>query len=67
MKRTIFLLVIIVVSISVMSCAPVTLQKCIVDHKYDASGKIQSTYSECITQTPEKTAPVHLKHQELYD
>jgi len=67
MKRTIFLLVLLVFCISIMSCSPVTLSKCIKEYKYDANGKTQTEYTECLTQTPEKTAPVHLKHQELYE
>jgi hypothetical protein len=52
--------------LSAAACAPVTLSKCIKEYKYSGD-KITSEYSECITQTPEKTTPVHLKHQELYE
>jgi len=50
----------------IVSCAPVTLSKCRTDYIYDGD-KVQSEYRECITQTPEKMPPVHLKHQELYE
>jgi hypothetical protein len=46
---------------------PVHITKCIKDYKYDDKNRITSEYSECINQTPEKVAPMHLKHQELYD
>ena len=48
------------------ACSPVTIQKCHKEYKYDGD-KIKSVYTECLTQTPEKTLPIHLKHQELYE
>lgn len=65
--NTKMLLLAVMICIAVTACAPVTLQKCITEYKYTADGKVQSTYAECLNQTPEKTAPVHLKHQELYE
>ena len=56
----------LIVSAVCISCAPVTISKCIKDYKYDGD-KVQNEYSECITQTPEKMPPLHLKHQELYE
>jgi hypothetical protein len=56
----------IIVSIFCVSCAPVTLTKCIEDYKYNGDKLIMKS-SECVTQTPEKMPPLHLKHQELYE
>jgi hypothetical protein len=66
MKQTILLLLLVVFCLSMISCAPVTLSKCIKEYRYTGD-KLTGEYSECLTQTPEKTSPVHLKHQELYD
>lgn len=49
------------------ACAPVTVQKCYKDYKYDESGKIKQEYSECISQVPEKMPPLQLKHKDLYE
>jgi hypothetical protein len=48
------------------ACSPVTISKCHKEYKYDGD-KVKSEYTECLTQTPEKTLPIHLKHQELYE
>jgi|GEM_PF-1873106 len=60
-------LFIIAIAFVISACAPVTIQKCQKDLKYDSNGKLIGEYSECITQTPEKTLPIHIKHQELYE
>ena len=65
MKRF-YLLGLVVGGAVVVSCSPVTVSKCVKDYTYDGD-KIQSEYRECITQTPEKMPPIHLKHQELYE
>ncbi|OQB56767.1 MAG: hypothetical protein BWX99_00389 [Deltaproteobacteria bacterium ADurb.Bin151] len=49
-----------------MSCSPVTIQKCVKDYKYDGD-KLKSEYTECVVQTPDKLPPLHLKHQELFE
>lgn len=67
MKKTYLLLLVLVASFAVSACAPVTIQKCQKDFKYDSNGKVLGEYTECITQTPEKTLPIHIKHQELYE
>jgi len=64
MRKHLFLAILILVIALVMSCSPVTLQKCIHDYSYDGD-RIKSIYSECVTQTPEKLPPIHLRHQEL--
>lgn len=61
-----FWVVLLIVSAVCVSCAPVTMSKCIKDYKYDGA-KVLSEYSECVTQTPEQMPPLHLKHQELYE
>lgn len=65
MKRT-FILLLLLMVLSTVSCAPVTLQKCVKEYKYNGD-KVTSEYTECLSQTPEKNSPVHLKHQELYE
>jgi hypothetical protein len=64
MRKYLFLAIFILVTSLVMSCAPVTITKCIEEYRYDGD-KIKSKYKECVTQTPEKMPPIHLKHQEL--
>ena len=65
MKKIIFLFLIIPITVFI-SCAPITISKCIKNYKYDGD-KVQSEYTECVNQTPEKMPPIHLKHQELYE
>ena len=48
------------------SCSPVTVSKEITEYKYEGDVLVE-TYKEALTQTPEKTLPIHLKHQELYE
>ncbi len=50
-----------------VSCAPVTVQKCYEERRYGEDGKLKQKYTECITQVPEKMPPIHLKHQDLYE
>ena len=64
MRKHLFLTILILAIPLVISCSPVTLTKCIEDYSYDGD-KIKSIYKECVTQTPEKLPPIHLKHQEL--
>ena len=64
MKRIFIPLLLLIFSAA--ACAPVTLQKCVKEYKYNGD-KVTSEYTECLSQTPEKTTPVHLKHQELYE
>lgn len=64
--KKLFFLILLLVAFSLVSCSPVTLSKCHKDYKYNGD-KLISEYTECITQTPEKTTPIHLKHQELYE
>ena len=64
MKRIFIPLLLLILSAA--ACAPVTLQKCVKEYKYNGD-KVTSEYTECLSQTPEKTSPVHLKHQELYE
>jgi hypothetical protein len=66
-RRIMMVLFIPVVLCALSACSPVTLQKCHKDYKYDSNGKLIGEYQECITQTPEKTLPIHIKHQELYE
>ena len=60
------LFLVVVLGFILAACSPVTIQKCHKEYKYDGD-KIMSEYTECLTQTPEKMLPVHLKHQELYE
>ena len=50
-----------------MSCSPVTIQKCVKDYKYDGD-KLKSEYTECVVQTPDKLPPLHLFycHKSIY-
>jgi hypothetical protein len=66
MKKIFIFMAVLLFAFSLMSCAPITISKCIKDYKYDGD-KVSSEYTECITQTPEKTPPIHMKHQELYE
>jgi predicted small secreted protein len=66
MKKTV-LVTLLILAFSVAACSPVTIQKCQKDIKYDKDGKKLAEYTECVTQTPEKMSPLHLKHQELYE
>lgn len=64
--KKIILLFILLVALSLSSCAPVTISKCTEDYKYSGD-KLINTYKECITQQPESLPPLHLRHKELYE
>lgn len=49
-----------------VGCAPITIDKCYEEYKYDSNGRMTSKYNECIHQIPEKMAPIHLKQTEMY-
>ena len=62
-----FVLLAVVLSLGLISCAPAQLEKCVTEFSYDSNGKVSKEYKECITQTPSKVMPINLKHQELYE
>jgi len=64
--KKIILLFILLLAFSLTSCAPVTISKCVEDYRYNGD-KVISIYKECITQTPERIPPIHLRHKELYE
>ena len=64
--RKIYFVGLLIISTIFISCAPVTISKCITDYTYDGD-KVRNEYTECIGQTPEKMPPIQLKHQELYE
>ncbi|MDY6830921.1 MAG: hypothetical protein SWC96_03630 [Thermodesulfobacteriota bacterium] len=66
MKKMVKFFLVIGLLFVLSSCAKVTLTKEITEYKYEGD-KVIETYREAITQTPEKTFPIHLKHQELYE
>jgi hypothetical protein len=66
MRKIVLLFVSAVVLGLLTSCAPVTVSKKITEYKYDNNVLVE-TYEESLTQTPEKTLPIHLRHQELYE
>lgn len=67
MKKQFILLMLVVFCLSVISCAPIYIEKCYYETKYDAAGHEVGKYSECIKQQPESMPPIHLKHKDLYE
>ena len=65
--KKLYFVAMILVSFTLVACAPVTVQKCYKDYKYDENGKLKQEYNECITQVPEKMPPLQLKHKDLYE
>lgn len=63
MKKMVFGLALLMFCVG---CSPVSISKCQKEFAYEGD-KVVSEYEECITQTPEKRLPIHLKHQELYE
>jgi hypothetical protein len=68
MRTKIILLSGVVILIAFMlSCAPVSVQKCYSEFTYGQDGKVVKEYKECLTQVPERLPPVHLKNKDLYE
>jgi len=66
-KKQYFFILMMFVAFTLAACAPVTVQKCYTDYKYDENGKMKQEYKECISQVPEKMPPLQLKHKDLYE
>jgi len=67
MKKIMLLVGSMAVMVMLYGCGtPVGITKCQKDFTYLPDGKVKTEYQECISQTPEKLDPIHLKNKELY-
>jgi hypothetical protein len=66
-KKVILILAAVILVTFMLSCAPVSIQKCYKEYTYGQDGKVAKEYNECVTQVPERLPPLHLKNKDLYE
>jgi hypothetical protein len=66
MKKSLCVTLVLLAALTVSACAPVQLQKCYTDYKYDEKGKLIQEYKECVTQVPESIPAINPVHKDLY-
>lgn len=66
MKKFLLSLLLFALALFTFSCAPVTITKTYQEDYTDPKTGKHITYTESISQVPEKRMPIHLTHPELY-